>query len=90
MPDLDALVTSTADDQNISVDVLTLVEVQAAIAKFKNERASGADGITAECGGAEIFCGYLNPVAGQAFRISLGIWEGTSRVEGRYIRLVVH
>ena len=83
---MDALATSAADDPNISVDAPSLVEVQAAIAKLKNERASGADGITAECGGAEIFCGYLSPAAGQAIRISLEIWEGTSRVEGRYYR----
>ena len=47
-PDLDSLAANAADDPNISVDAPSLAEVQAAIAKLKNGRASGADGITAE------------------------------------------
>ena len=86
-PDLDALATSATDDPNISVDASSLVEVQAAIAKLKNGRASGADGITAEV--LKYSAGTSAPAAGQAFRISLEIWEGTSGVEGRYHRLVV-
>ena len=46
--DLDTLSTSADDDPNIFVNAPSLVEVQAAIAKLKNGRASGADGITAE------------------------------------------